>query len=311
MLFNNIKDYNKPTSRCKKVFTGALANYRRIAMMMGLPPDTHPRELVKLGRNILSGAIPPKIVPTGPCKENIIKGDAVDLFEFPAPYWNRLDGGRYMQTYGGCVTKDPETGIMNVGVYRGMVADKTHIPILMWRAQHIGHHVTAWQNGGASEVPIAVAIGVEPAVEFVAGAPVPKGICEYDVAGSIRGAPVELVKCETVDLYVPANAEIVIEGFLQIDPKDYMMEGPLRRVHRLFRRRQDAEADHPRHRHHPPQRRRSCAAPSRARCRAAIRRTPSPRRSCARRPHGTCSTAPACPASPTCGARRCRPASIC
>ena len=52
-------------------------------MMMGLPPDTHPRELVKLGRNILTGAIPPKIVKTGPCKENIINGDAVDLFEFP------------------------------------------------------------------------------------------------------------------------------------------------------------------------------------------------------------------------------------
>ena len=83
VLFNNIKDYNKPNSRCRKVFTGALANYRRIAMMMGLPPDTHPRELVKLGRNILSGAIPPKIVKTGPCKENIVNGDAVDLFEFP------------------------------------------------------------------------------------------------------------------------------------------------------------------------------------------------------------------------------------
>ena len=226
VLFNNIKDYNKPDSRCKKVFTGALANYRRIAMMMGLPPETHPRELVKLGRNILSGAIPPKVVPTGPCKDVIVKGDAVDLYEFPAPFLNRLDGGRYLMTYGGCVTKDPENGIMNVGVYRGMIHDKNHIPILMWRAQHIGHHVTAWQNGGASEVPIAVAIGVEPSVEFVAGAPVPKGICEYDVAGSIRGAPVELVKCETVDLMVPANAEIVIEGFLQIDPAKYLPEGP-------------------------------------------------------------------------------------
>ncbi len=226
VLFNNIKDYNKPDSRCKKVFTGALANYRRIAMMMGLPPETHPRELVKLGRNILAGAIPPKVVPTGPCKDVIVKGDAVDLYEFPAPFWNRLDGGRYLMTYGGCVTKDPENGIMNVGVYRGMIHNKNHIPILMWRAQHIGHHVTAWQNGGASEVPIAVAIGVEPSVEFVAGAPVPKGICEYDVAGSIRGAPVELVKCETVDLMVPANAEIVIEGFLQIDPAKYLPEGP-------------------------------------------------------------------------------------
>ena len=159
LLFNNIKDYNTPASRCRRIFGSALNSYRRIAMMLGLPPDTHPRELVKIGRTILAGSVPPKIVKTGPAKENIITGDDIDLYEFPAPYWNRLDGGRYLMTYGGCVTKDPETGVMNVGVYRGMIADKTHIPILMWRAQHIGHHVTAWQNGGASEMPIAVAMG--------------------------------------------------------------------------------------------------------------------------------------------------------
>ena len=187
-------------------------------------------------------------------KENIITGDAIDLYEFPAPYWNRLDGGRYLMTYGGCVTKDPETGVMNVGVYRGMIHDKTRIPILMWRAQHIGHHVTAWQQGGASEVPIAVAMGVEPALEFAAGAPVPKGICEYDVAGAIRGAPIELVKCETVDLYVPATAEIVIEGYLQIDPAKYLPGRAVRRVHRLSCGRPLAQAADPRHRHHPPQR---------------------------------------------------------
>ena len=115
---------------------------------------------------------------------------------------------------------------MNVGIYRGMVAGHDQIPILMWRAQHIGHHVTAWQNGGKAEMPIAVAIGWEPSLGFCAGSPVPKGVCEYDVMGAIRGAPVELVKCETVDLYVPATAEIVIEGYLGLDPKTYMMEGP-------------------------------------------------------------------------------------
>src|SRR2546430_4530888 len=66
LLFNNIKDYNKPESRCRRIFGAALNNYRRIAMMLGLPPDTHPRELVKLGRNILNGSIAPKIVATGP-----------------------------------------------------------------------------------------------------------------------------------------------------------------------------------------------------------------------------------------------------
>src|SRR3984893_19379624 len=62
LLFNNIKDYNAPTSRCRRVFGSALNNYRRIAMMLGLPPDTHPRELVKVGRTILTGSVAPKIV---------------------------------------------------------------------------------------------------------------------------------------------------------------------------------------------------------------------------------------------------------
>jgi UbiD family decarboxylase len=226
MLFNNIKDYNKPNSRCRRVFGSALNNYRRIAIMLGLPPDTHPRELVKISRNVLEGTIAPRIVNTGPVKENIVTGKDVDLYEFPVPYWNRLDGGRYLITYAGVVSKDPTTGVMNVGVYRGMLAERDKIPILMWRAQHIGHHVTAWLAAGHKEMPIAVAIGWEPSLGFCAGSPVPKGICEYDVMGALRGEPVELVKCETVDLHVPAAAEIVIEGYLGLEPESYMMEGP-------------------------------------------------------------------------------------
>ncbi|HEY2532642.1 MAG TPA: UbiD family decarboxylase [Xanthobacteraceae bacterium] len=225
LLFKNIRDY-RANCRCHQVFTGGLSSYRRVAMMLGLSPDTHPRELVKLGRTILAGSIAPTIVNSGPVKQNIVTGADVDLYEFPVPQWNKIDGGRYIMTYGGVVTKDPETGAMNVGIYRGMVADRNHIPILMWRAQHIGHHVTAWQRAGHHEMPIAVAIGWEPSLGFVGGAPVPKGVCEYDVMGAIRGTPVELVKCETVDLHVPASAEIVIEGYLGLDPETYMMEGP-------------------------------------------------------------------------------------
>ncbi len=82
-MFNNIKDYNKPDSRCRRIFGSALNSYRRIAMMLGLPPDTHPRELVKIGRTILTGSIPPKIVATGPVKENILTGADIDLYELP------------------------------------------------------------------------------------------------------------------------------------------------------------------------------------------------------------------------------------
>ena len=81
-------------------------------------------------------------------KENIVTGGDIDLYELPSPWWNRLDGGRYLLTYGGCVTKDHDTGVMNVGIYRGMVASKTEIPILMWKAQHVGQHATSWERAG-------------------------------------------------------------------------------------------------------------------------------------------------------------------
>ncbi len=226
LLFSNIKDYNTTKSRCRRVYGCGLSSYRRVALMLGLPAETHPRELVKLGRTILNERVAPKIVATGPVKQNVLKGAAIDLHDFPVPYWNRVDGGRYILTYAGIVTKDPATNIPNVGIYRGMVAGRDVIPILMWRAQHIGQHVTAWQQLGKQEMPIACVIGWEEALGFCAGQPVPKGISEYDVMGAIRGAPVELVKCETSDLYVPATAEIVIEGMLQLDPASYVMEGP-------------------------------------------------------------------------------------
>jgi|307.fasta_scaffold33822_2 4-hydroxy-3-polyprenylbenzoate decarboxylase len=229
LLFGNIRDYGA-NARCRQVFTGGLSSARRVAMMLGLSPDTHPRELVKIGRTVLLQSLPPKVVKTGPVKENIVKGDDIDLYEFPVPQWNRADGGRYIMTYGGVVTKDPNSGVMNVGIYRGMIGAKDRIPILMWRAQHIGHHVTAWQQAGHNEMPIAAAIGWEPSLGFVAGSPVPKGLCEYDVIGAVRGEPVDLVKCETVDLHVPASAEIVIEGYLQLDPSTHLMEGPFAEV---------------------------------------------------------------------------------
>jgi UbiD family decarboxylase len=226
LLFNNIKDYNRRDSRCRRVFGCGLSSYRRVAMMLGMPGDTHPRDLVRLGRTVLNERVPPKIVATGPVKENIVTGKDIDITQFPAPFWNRVDGGRYILTYAGIVTRDPLTKIPNVGIYRGMVAGPQTIPILMWRAQHIGQHVTAWQQQGAKEMPIACVIGWEEALGFCAGQPVPKGISEYDVMGAIRGAPVELVKCETSDLHVPASAEIVIEGMLGLDPSTYVMEGP-------------------------------------------------------------------------------------
>jgi len=223
-LFNNIKGYGKGAPS-RRVFTGGNGSYARLAMMFGLPKDTAVKELVKICRTIFTQRVPPKIVSTGPVKENIVTGADIDLLKFPVPKWNRKDGGRYILTYAGCVTKDPDTDVMNVGIYRGMVVEKNKIPVLLWRAQHWGGHLTKYEQRG-EEMPVAAVIGWEPSMGFTAGAPVPRGICEYDVMGAIRGAPVELVKCETVPLYVPATAEIVIEGYISPKPETFEWEGP-------------------------------------------------------------------------------------
>src|SRR5262249_60999154 len=134
-------------------------NYARIAMMLGLPRQTHPRELVRIGRTLLQEGIAPKIVKNGPCKENVVSGNAVDLDAFPVPYWNRLDGGRYIITYAGVVSKDPESGVMNVGIYRGMIGGRDRIPILMWRARQGGPQRLARRRGGPQEKETTAATG--------------------------------------------------------------------------------------------------------------------------------------------------------
>ena len=223
ILFNNIKDYNGPDAICSQLFSGGNASYSRLALMFGLPRDTHPGELVKICKTIFTERVTPVTVKDGPVKQNVITGDDIDLLKFPVPKWNRMDGGRYVLTYAGCVTKDPDTGIHNVGVYRGMVAGPASIPVLMWRAQHWGGHFQKWTAQG-EDMPVAYVLGWEPSIGFTGGSPVPRGVSEYDVMGAIRGAPVELIDCETVPLQVPAAAEIVIEGYISADPKTFVEE---------------------------------------------------------------------------------------
>jgi len=225
MLFSNIKGYNKPDSLCSQLFTGGQASYSRLAMMFGLPRETPPRELVKICKNIFTQRVAPRIVKTGPVKDNIVAGKDFDLLSLPVPHWNRRDGGRHVLTYAGCVTKDPDTNVHNLGIYRGQVVAPDKIAVLMWRAQHWGGHFSKYEARG-EEMPVAFVIGWEPSMGFTGGAPVPRGVPEYDVMGAIRGEPVDLVKCETVDLMVPANAEIVIEGYISPDPKTFELEGP-------------------------------------------------------------------------------------
>ena len=109
VLFENIKDYKNTI--CTKLFAGSLATFPRIALMLDLPKNTPYKELIRVWRERLRKPIKPVIVDTAPCKENILKGEEVDLFQLPVPHWSKLDGGRYISTFDGVVTKDANTGL--------------------------------------------------------------------------------------------------------------------------------------------------------------------------------------------------------
>jgi len=223
LLFENIKDYKD--APCRKVFTCSLSTYSRIALMLGVPKDTPYKELIQIWRERIKKPKKPVIVDTGPCKENILMGDEVDLFIFPTPHWQKLDGGRYIGTFHGVVTKDPETGWINVGTYRNMIHDKSTTTMSVAQGQHIWYHWRKYRAKGQN-MPAAIVIGWDPVLPAVASAPVPLGVDEYEMMGALRGEPVELVKCETVDLYVPATAEIVLEGEIITDRSQFITCGP-------------------------------------------------------------------------------------
>ncbi|MBW1850283.1 MAG: UbiD family decarboxylase, partial [Deltaproteobacteria bacterium] len=118
LLFSNIKDYHDTLGR--KFFIGSLGSYSKIALALGLPKDTPPIELIKIQRKKTANPIKPSLVSSGPVKQNIVKGEDINLFEFPVLKSHEMDGGRYISTFNGVVTKDPDTEWTNVGLYRGM-----------------------------------------------------------------------------------------------------------------------------------------------------------------------------------------------
>jgi len=169
------------------------------------------------------GSFFPKPVRNGPCKE-IIRKDGFSLFEFPILKCWPQDGGRYI-TWPLVITKNPETGKRNVGVYRMQVFDE-RTTAMHWQTQKHGaeHFRRAREKGGKGKMEVAVAIGSDPVTCMAGILPIPPDLDEMVFAGFLRREPVEMVRCETLDLEVPANAEIVLEGYVALD--ELRMEGP-------------------------------------------------------------------------------------
>ncbi|MBI2360354.1 MAG: UbiD family decarboxylase [Deltaproteobacteria bacterium] len=198
--------------------------FARFAISMDMPPESTPLEIIEEYIRRIQKPLKPVLVKDGPCKENILKGDDVDLNVFPAPLLHDGDGGRYLGTWHANITRDPDTGVHNWGLYRLMIHDKKSMGGLFQPIQNIGvQYYTKYEPRGLP-MEFAIAMGTEPVTPWIAGTRFPPNVSEADIIGAIRGAPLELVKCETVDLAVPATSEIVIEGI--VPPKERKEEGP-------------------------------------------------------------------------------------
>ncbi len=164
----------------------------------------------------------PKKVEKAPCQEIIFKGEEIDLHKLPILKCWPKDAGPFI-TLPCVITKDPETGVRNIGMYRMQVFDKRATG-MHWQMHKVGakHYRKAEAMG--KRLPVAVAIGPEPSVIYAAIAPLPEDIDELLLAGFLKGAPIEVVPCLTVPLEVPAQSQIVLEGY--VEPYERKMEGP-------------------------------------------------------------------------------------
>src|SRR5919206_216504 len=155
--------------------------------------------------------------------ENSLTGDKIDLSQLPVPRHWPLDGGRYAGTADAVITRDPDSGYLNVGTYRMMLQGRDQVGLYLSPGKDARLHITrAWQRG--ESIQVAAAWGIDPLFMLVGSQTFPKNLSEYEFAGGIKGQPIPVVRGRTTDLLLPANAELVIEG--EIRPGSVKREGP-------------------------------------------------------------------------------------
>jgi 4-hydroxy-3-polyprenylbenzoate decarboxylase len=210
----------RPVSVRGSTFEGSLVMNSVAASrrMYALGMQCGVEEIKRRWLDAIEHPVPPVLVPSGPCQEEVHMGAelaACGLDELPVPVdIPGLSGDPRTTT--AVITKDPETGQRNVGVYSGFLKTRT---ILRWGIgvrQHGFLHWRKWRDRG-EPMPVAIAIGCTPNILYAASTKLPEGLDELAVAGGIAREPVALVRCRTIDLEVPANAEIIIEGLMETD----------------------------------------------------------------------------------------------
>ncbi|HWO41670.1 MAG TPA: UbiD family decarboxylase [Candidatus Eisenbacteria bacterium] len=213
LLFENINGY--PGWR---VLGGLFATRKLVALGLGVAQE----QLLERYLTLEEQRIAPEVVSTGPVKEIRWTGSQIDLGKLPIVTHAGKDCGPYI-TIGLQVGKDPETGTRNVSIHRMLVLGRDRLSLWAPPDHHLGRMILRAEEKQRG-LEVATAIGVEPAAVVASQAKVPYGIDEFHIAGGLRGAPLPLVKCDTIDVEVPARAEIVIEGVTV--PGERVADGP-------------------------------------------------------------------------------------
>src|SRR5919197_3446469 len=208
-----------------RVLVNSFGATDRVALTLGLPLGLSKVELSEEWRRKIRGLkpVPPEEVGDGPVFENVRRGDEVDMTIFPAPRWHPLDGGRYIGTGSFDITRDPDDGWVNLGTYRVMVHD----------ARRLGYYISPGKHGRlqrqkyfdrGERCPVAMVFGSDPLLFLASCTEVPYGVSEYEWVGAVRGEPQRVIPGPVTGLPIPADAEIVVEGYATAD--ELLPEGP-------------------------------------------------------------------------------------
>jgi 4-hydroxy-3-polyprenylbenzoate decarboxylase len=236
LLFENVEGYDTP------VLINLFGTHQRMAWALGVDDveevANRVRDILGIAKGPPAGLIDkvraagkllgmarsqPRIVRNAPCQDVVLTGDDVNLDVMPVIKCWPMDGGRYI-TLPLVVSRDPESGRRNIGIYRMQVFDSRTTGMHWQSHKHGAHHYRVGEARGQDRLEVAVALGGDPATMWSGSMPLPPDMDEFGVAGLIREEPVELVKCKTVDLEVPAQAEYVLEGY--VVPGELRSEGP-------------------------------------------------------------------------------------
>lgn len=225
ILFDNPRGYEDSPIGARMLWNILGPSPKRIALTIEEPPETPTLEIIRRLKEKMKDRIPPREVPAAeaPVYENTLAEDDIDLEQLPIPRHWPLDGGRYAGTADAVFTRDPDSGYLNVGTYRMMLQGKREVGLYLSPGKDARLHITrCWEKG--ESIPVAAAWGIDPLFMLVGSQTFPKNVSEYEFAGGIKGEPIPVVRAQTSDLLLPANAELVVEGV--IEPNSVKTEGP-------------------------------------------------------------------------------------